>query len=113
MALPMYVLECIYPEIQSCAGSGRLCLFPAPRLALCAELCGPDDRHIDAGRREHYGRQVGALSTPPWVLRHTTREDEKNGEEPQEKYKRIRKKVKWDYGPNQKMQRKKEKGNIK
>lgn len=70
----VYVFEfvCIYPEIQSCGGSGRLCLFPAPHPALCVVRCGPDDRHTDAGRREHYGRQEGAQSTPPWALRYMT-----------------------------------------
>lgn len=64
----------LYPKIQSCAGSGRLFPFPAPHLALCARRCGPDDRHIDAGRREHCERREGARSTP-WALRSTTYTD--------------------------------------
>lgn len=71
----MCACVCVYPEIQSCAGSGRLCLFPAPHPALCAGRCGPDDRHIDAGRREHCGRREGARRTPPWALRHTMQTD--------------------------------------
>lgn len=69
------VCVCVYPEIQSCAGSGRLCLVLAPHLALCAGRCGPDDQHIDAGRRERYGRREGVQSTPPWALRFTMKTD--------------------------------------
>lgn len=67
----VFVCVHVYPEIQFCAGSSRLCLFQAPHPALCAGRCGRDDQHIDVGRREHCVRQEGARRTPSWALRHT------------------------------------------
>lgn len=61
----------LYPVIQFCADSGRLCLFQAPRPALCAGRCGPDDQHIVVGRRERCVRREDAWRVPSQALRRT------------------------------------------
>lgn len=89
----------LYPEIQFCADSGRLCLFQAPRLALCAGRCGPDDQHIVVGRRERCARREGAWHAPSRALRRTMldrRRGGKNKGRKEEVQERVRRKISKD-----------------
>lgn len=75
----------LYPEIQFCADSGRLCLFQAPRPALCAGRCGPDDQHTVVGRRERCVRREDAWRVPPRALRRTMLDRQQGGKIREEK----------------------------
>lgn len=89
----------LYPEIQFCADSSRLCLFQAPRPALCAGRCGPDDQHIVVGRRERCVRREDAWRVPSRALRCTMLDKQQGGKIREEKkivQERVRRKFSKD-----------------